>query len=62
MKLMISTGVDTVCQRTPIMSSDETGIPILVKTLATAVKLLAWFALSLMLVIAVLVVYIAQGQ
>lgn len=44
------------------MSGDETGIPILVKTLVTAVKALAWTVFVLMLAIGVLIVYIARTQ
>ena len=43
------------------MSGDETGIPVLVKALVSAIKLLAWISLALMLVIGVLVVYIARS-
>lgn len=43
------------------MSGDETGIPLLVKTLVSAVKWLAFLLLVLMLVIGVLIVYIARG-
>ena len=43
------------------MSGEQTGIPLLVKTLVSAIKGLVFLLVVLMLVVGVLIVYIARG-
>lgn len=43
------------------MSGEQTGIPLLVKTLVSAIKGLVFLLVVLLLVIGVLIVYIARG-